>query len=48
MAISSFSSGALVNQAGWERMNAASIPFLALVALAALWLMALRRRKRHA
>ncbi len=48
MTVSSFSSGALVNQAGWERMNAASIPFLAAVALAALWLIALRRRNQPA
>ena len=32
MAVSSFSSGALVSAAGWEVMNGAALPFLALVA----------------
>ena len=32
MALSSFSSGALVSAAGWEVMNWAALPFLALVA----------------
>jgi len=44
MGISSFSSGALVNGAGWERMNAGAVPFLAVVAAAAIWLLITRRR----
>ena len=44
MGISSFSSGALVSAAGWERMNAGALPFIAAVALAAAWLALLRRR----
>jgi len=43
MCVSSFSSGALVNVAGWERMNVGALPFLLLVAAAVLWLMSLRR-----
>ncbi len=39
MGVSSFSSGALVSAAGWERMNAAVLPVLVIVAVAALWLM---------
>ena len=34
MGISSFSSGALVSAAGWERMNAGALPVLVVVALA--------------
>jgi MFS family permease len=48
MALSSFSSGALVNAAGWERMNVLALPFLALVAIAALLLMGTRGRARPA
>lgn len=48
MGISSLSSGALIDAAGWERMNAVALPFIAVVALAALWLAALRRRQRAA
>jgi MFS family permease len=48
MGISSASSGALVSLAGWERMNAAALPVLAIVALAVGWLGWLRRhRHRH-
>jgi MFS family permease len=43
MCVSSFSSGALVNVAGWERMNVGALPFLMVVAAAVLWLMSLRR-----
>lgn len=46
MGISSFSSGALVSSAGWERMNAAALPVLAIVTIAALWLMWLRAQAR--
>ena len=44
MGISSFSSGALIDVAGWERMNALSLPFVVAVMLAALWLLARRDR----
>ena len=37
MGVSSFASGALVNTAGWETMNAGALPFVAAVAIAASW-----------
>ncbi len=37
MALSSFSSGALVSAAGWDVMNWGALPFLALVAVVVLW-----------
>ncbi|HET7845472.1 MAG TPA: MFS transporter, partial [Xanthomonadales bacterium] len=37
MALSSFSSGALVSSAGWEVMNYTALPILALVAGAVIW-----------
>jgi MFS family permease len=43
MAISSAASGALVSLAGWERMNVAALPVLAVVVVAVLWLGRLRR-----
>ena len=46
MGVSSLSSGALIDAAGWDRMNAVALPFVAVVALAALWLGALRRKRR--
>ncbi|HZQ61696.1 MAG TPA: MFS transporter [Casimicrobiaceae bacterium] len=46
MGVSSFSSGALVSSAGWERMNAAALPVLAVVAIGAFWLMWLRGQSR--
>ena len=46
MGVSSLSSGALIDAAGWERMNAVALPFIAIVAFAALWLGALRRKRR--
>ena len=46
MGISSFSSGALVSSAGWERMNASAVPVLVIIALAALWLTWLRSTQR--
>jgi MFS family permease len=46
MGISSFSSGALVSAAGWERMNAGALPILAVVALGVAWL-AWKRTRRH-
>ena len=45
MLISSVTSGALVSTSGWEAMNAAVLPFLALIAGAVFWLQQLRRRR---
>jgi MFS family permease len=47
MLVSSFSSGALVSAAGWERMNLGALPLLAIVVGATLWL-AWQRAHRHA
>jgi MFS family permease len=44
MSVSSFSSGALISAAGWDRMNLGALPLLAVVASAVLWLTALRHR----
>jgi MFS family permease len=44
MSISSFSSGALISAAGWDRMNLGALPLLAVVASAVLWLTVLRHR----
>jgi MFS family permease len=46
MAISSTSSGVLLNKSGWEAVNYGSIPFLLLAAAATLWLMWQRRAAR--
>ena len=43
MGVSSLASGALVSTAGWERMNAAALPVLAVVVAAVAWLAWLRR-----
>jgi predicted MFS family arabinose efflux permease len=48
MGVSSLSSGALVTTAGWETMNRAALPVLAVIATAALWLMWMRRVARSA
>ena len=45
MGVSSLASGAMVSSVGWETMNRAVLPFLALIAAAVIWL-ALRRRQR--
>jgi Major Facilitator Superfamily len=45
MAISSVTSGALVSTSGWETMNRAVLPLLAVIATGVLWLAHLRRRK---
>jgi MFS family permease len=45
MAVSSFSSGALVSAAGWSAMNVGALPFLAAVAIAASWLGWSRQRR---
>ena len=46
MAISSMSSGVLLNKSGWHAVNYGSIPFLVLAATATLWLMWQRRARR--
>ena len=46
MSISSFSSGALISAAGWDWMNVGTLPMLAVVASAVLWVTLLRRRAR--
>ena len=45
MAISSVISGALVSTSGWQAMNAAVLPLLAVIGAAVLWLQHLRRRR---
>jgi MFS family permease len=47
MGVSSLASGALVTAAGWETMNRAMIPLLALIAASVIWY-ALRRRPANA
>jgi MFS family permease len=44
MALSSFSSGALVTTQGWTWLNIGSIPFVLLIGAALLWFAALQRR----
>ncbi|MDE2358337.1 MAG: MFS transporter [Betaproteobacteria bacterium] len=44
MGVSSLASGALVTTRGWDTMNRAALPVLAVIAAAALWLAWLRRR----
>ncbi len=44
MGVSSLASGAMVSTAGWEAMNRAVLPFLALIATAVLWFAWQRRR----
>ncbi|MGZ5164796.1 MAG: MFS transporter, partial [Burkholderiales bacterium] len=46
MAISSMSSGVLLNKSGWHAVNYGSIPFLVLAAGGTLWLMWHRRSAR--
>jgi MFS family permease len=48
MGLSSFSSGALLNAAGWERMNLGVLPVLLIVAAAVAGLAMLRRRSGRA
>ena len=43
MAISSMSSGLLLNKSGWNAVNLGSIPFLVLALAATMWLMWRRR-----
>ena len=42
--VASFSSGALMNSIGWEAVNAAMLPVLALAAAALAWLVLQERR----
>ncbi|HEX6138264.1 MAG TPA: MFS transporter [Casimicrobiaceae bacterium] len=44
MGLTSVASGALVTTSGWETMNRAALPVLAVIAAAALWLMRARRQ----
>jgi predicted MFS family arabinose efflux permease len=46
MAISSMSSGLLLNKSGWHAVNWGSLPFLALATAATLWLMWYRRNPK--
>ena len=48
MAISSMSSGLLLNKSGWHAVNYGSIPFLVLATAATLWLMWQRRGRPRA
>ena len=45
MGVSSLASGAMVSTAGWDTMNRAVLPFLAVIAASVLWL-GWRRRRR--
>jgi hypothetical protein len=44
MAVTSFASGALITTRGWDWLNYGSLPVVLLIAIALLWLAALRRR----
>jgi hypothetical protein len=44
MALTSFASGALVTTRGWAWLNLGSLPAVALIAAALLWLASVRRR----
>jgi hypothetical protein len=48
MALSSLASGALVSAAGWDAMNRAVLPFLAMIAAVVLWHARRRRVVRPA
>ena len=48
MAITSFASGAMVTTRGWEWLNLSSLPIVALIGVALLWLAAARRGARSA
>ena len=47
MGVSSVASGAMVSTAGWETMNRAVLPFLAVIAAAVLWFAWRRRAARQ-
>jgi len=44
MALTSFASGALVTTRGWAWLNLGSLPAVALIGVALLWLANVRRR----
>lgn len=44
VSLGSFSAGGLLNAWGWQAVNLAALPFLAIAATALLWLQGLRRR----
>jgi MFS family permease len=44
MATSSFSSGMILERNGWQILNYAALPFVAMIGIAILWLMTKRRR----
>jgi MFS family permease len=44
MATSSFSSGMILERNGWQILNYAALPFVAVIGIAILWLMTKRRR----
>jgi MFS family permease len=44
MGVSSLASGALVTTSGWDSMNRAALPVVAVIAIASIWLMRVRRR----
>jgi MFS family permease len=44
MALTSFASGAMVTTRGWEGLNLSSLPIVALIGVALLWLAAAQRR----
>ena len=48
MGVSSAASGALVTTTGWETMNRAALPVLAVIACATLWLAWVRRGRAAA
>jgi MFS family permease len=48
MAISSFTSGLTVTQAGWERVNLYALPLVAMVAIAIGWFALVQRKARAA
>lgn len=48
MAVSSLTSGLIVTTAGWQKVNYAALPLVALVGIAVLWLMLRTRAERRA
>jgi MFS family permease len=48
MGVSSFSSGVMIDAAGWEKMNLGALPFIAAVAIAVSWYALRRRHSRTA
>jgi MFS family permease len=48
MAVSSLTSGLIVTSAGWEKVNYAALPLVALIGVAIVWLMLQTRAERRA